>query len=110
MSWCTFIFRRVGTSRLLSEGHYPRINYERRLTGHTRDGRALRTRSIRMQTREGFFKADSRPVIVTIRDNKDTMKLLYSSYTTITGWGVFLRGFQRIGSPFWGAAHARKPS
>ena len=31
------------------------------------------------------------PVIVTIRDNKDYMKvLLYSSYTTITGWEVLL--------------------
>ena len=31
------------------------------------------------------------PVIVTIRDNKAYIKvLLYSYYTTITGWGVFL--------------------
>ena len=31
------------------------------------------------------------PVIVTIRDNKDHISvLLYSSYTTITGWGVLL--------------------
>ena len=32
-----------------------------------------------------------RPVIVTIRDNKDHIQvLLYSYYTTITGWGVLL--------------------
>ena len=32
------------------------------------------------------------PVIVTIRGNKDYIRvLLYSYYTTITGWGVLLR-------------------
>ena len=32
------------------------------------------------------------PVIVTIMDNKDYIRvLLYSYYTTITGWGVLLR-------------------
>ena len=32
------------------------------------------------------------PVIVTIRDNRDYIRvLLYSYYTTITGWGVLLR-------------------
>ena len=32
------------------------------------------------------------PVIVTIRDNRDYLRvLLYSYYTTITGWGVLLR-------------------
>ena len=32
------------------------------------------------------------PVIVTIRDIKDYIRvLLYSYYTTITGWGVLLR-------------------
>ena len=32
------------------------------------------------------------PVIVTIRDNRDYIRvLLYSCYTTITGWGVLLR-------------------
>ena len=31
---------------------------------------------------------DSHPVIMTIRDNKDYIRaLLYSNYTTITGWG-----------------------
>ena len=31
------------------------------------------------------------PVVVTIRDNKDHIRvLLYSYYTTITGWGVLL--------------------
>ena len=31
------------------------------------------------------------PVIVTIRDNRDYIRvLLYSYYTTITGWGVLL--------------------
>ena len=32
------------------------------------------------------------PVIVTIGDNRDSIRvLLYSYYTTITGWGVLLR-------------------
>ena len=32
------------------------------------------------------------PVLVTIRDNRDYIRvLLYSYYTTITGWGVLLR-------------------
>ena len=44
------------------------------------------------------------PVIVTIRDNKDYIRvLLYSSYTTITGWGVLLtdstRGQSSEGEP-----------
>ena len=31
------------------------------------------------------------PVIVTIRDNKDSIRvLLYSAYTTITVWGVLI--------------------
>ena len=31
------------------------------------------------------------PVIVTIRDNRDYIRVLfYSYYTTITGWGVLL--------------------
>ena len=31
------------------------------------------------------------PVVVTIRDNKDYIRvLLYSYYSTITGWGVFI--------------------
>ena len=31
------------------------------------------------------------PVIVAIRDNKDSIRvLLYSYYTTVTGWGVLL--------------------
>ena len=38
------------------------------------------------------FRRTSHPVIVAIRDNKDYTKvLLYSYYTTITGWGVLLR-------------------
>ena len=38
------------------------------------------------------FRWTPLPVIVTIRDNKDYIRvLLYSYYTTITGWGVFLR-------------------
>ena len=36
-------------------------------------------------------KVDPHPVIVTIRDNRDYIRvLLYSYYTTITGWGVLL--------------------
>ena len=32
------------------------------------------------------------PVIVTIGDNRDNIRvLLYSYYTTITGWGVLLK-------------------
>ena len=35
---------------------------------------------------------DPHPVIVIIRDNRDYIRvLLYSYYTTITGWGVLLR-------------------
>ena len=35
---------------------------------------------------------DPHPVIVTIRDNRDYIKVLfYSYYTTITGWGVLLK-------------------
>ena len=43
------------------------------------------------------------PVIVTIRDNRDYIGvLLYSYYTTITGWGVLLSYmvvFQNKGTP-----------
>ena len=40
----------------------------------------------------GGFRWTPHPVIVTIRDNKDYIRvLLYSYYTTITGWGVLLR-------------------
>ena len=39
-----------------------------------------------------FFRRTPHPVIVTIKDNKDYIRvLLYSYYTTITGWGVLLR-------------------
>ena len=42
--------------------------------------------------RERCLRWTPHPVIVTIRDNKDYIKvLLYSYYTTITGWGVLLR-------------------
>ena len=35
---------------------------------------------------------DPHPVIVTIRDHSNYIRvLLYSYYTTITGWGVLLR-------------------
>ena len=38
-----------------------------------------------------YLRWTPHPVIVTIRDNKDYITvLLYSSYTTITGWGVLL--------------------
>ena len=41
------------------------------------------------------------PVIVTIMDNKDYIRVLfYSYYTTNTGWGVLL-GFG-VGSTKWG--------
>ena len=37
------------------------------------------------------FRWTPHPVIVTIMDNKDNIRvLLYSYYTTITGWGVLL--------------------
>ena len=36
----------------------------------------------------------AQPVIVTIRDDSDYIRaLLYSKYTTITGWGVLLRAY-----------------
>ena len=37
------------------------------------------------------FRRTPHPVIVAIRDNKDSVRvLLYSYDTTITGWGVLL--------------------
>ena len=40
----------------------------------------------------GFFRWTPHPVIVTIRDNRDYIRvLLYSYYATITGWGVLVR-------------------
>ena len=40
----------------------------------------------------GSFRWTPHPAIVTIMDNKDSIRvLLYSYYTTITGWGVLLR-------------------
>ena len=47
---------------------------------------------------EEYIRWTPHPVIVTIRDNRDYIKVfLYSYYTTITGWGVLLRiwGFYR---------------
>ena len=39
-----------------------------------------------------YLRWTPHPVIVTIRDNKDSIKvLLQSYYTTVTGWGVLLR-------------------
>ena len=41
---------------------------------------------------QGFIRRTPHPVIVIIRDNKDYIRVLvYSHYTTITGWGVLLR-------------------
>ena len=38
------------------------------------------------------FRWTPHPVIVTIRDNKDYIRVLLSAYcTTITGWGVLLK-------------------
>ena len=38
-----------------------------------------------------FTSRTPHPVIVTIRDNKDYIRVLfYSYYTTITGWGALL--------------------
>ena len=38
-----------------------------------------------------FEIVETHPVIVTIRDNRDYIRvLLYSYYTTIAGWGVLL--------------------
>ena len=38
-----------------------------------------------------YLRWTPHPVIVTIRDNRDYIRvLLYSYYTTITGWGVLL--------------------
>ena len=48
------------------------------------------------------FRWTPHPVIVTIRDNRDYIRvLLYSYYTTITGWGVLLRyaTFHHRGGP-----------
>ena len=39
-----------------------------------------------------YFRRTPHPVIVTIRDRKDYITVLfYSYYTTITGWGVLLK-------------------
>ena len=47
------------------------------------------------------------PLMVTIRDNEEYIRvLLYSYYTTITGWGVFLTfhpNNPREESGFWRA-------
>ena len=44
----------------------------------------------------GYLRWTPQPVIVTIRDNRDYVRvLLYSYYTTITGWGVLLRDIAR---------------
>ena len=38
------------------------------------------------------FRRTPHPVTVTIKDNRDHIRVLvYSYYTTITGWGVLLR-------------------
>ena len=42
--------------------------------------------------KKAYIRWTPHPVIVTIRDNKDYIRvLLYSYYTTITGWGLLLR-------------------
>ena len=54
----------------------------------------LRNRGAEPQTRilVESFRWTPHPVIVTIRDNRDCIRvLLYSYYTTITGWGVLLK-------------------
>ena len=62
------------------------------------DGSALRKR-------QGCLRWTPHPVIVTIMDNKDYIRvLLYSYYTTITGWGVLLRDVQRVQT--WGEGEA----
>ena len=54
---------------------------------------------------ELWLRWTPRPVIVTIRDNSDYIRvLMYSYYTTITGWGVllsygFLLGIKETGFP-----------
>ena len=43
------------------------------------------------RSRQEYPRWTPHPVIVTIRDNRDYIRvLLYSYYTTITGWGVLL--------------------
>ena len=42
----------------------------------------------RLYPLQGYFRWTPHPAIVTIRDNRDYIRvLLYSYYTTITGWG-----------------------
>ena len=55
-----------------------------------------------------YFRRAPHPVRVTIRDNKDYIRVLFYSYsTTITGWGVLLnhtdddRGFTKTRGPRW---------
>ena len=55
-----------------------------------------------------YLRGPPHPVIVTIGDNKDYIRveyirvLLYSYYTTITGWGVLLKflGFYKVDMPY----------
>ena len=47
---------------------------------------------VRVVTRRISLRWTLHPVVVTMRDNRDYIRvLLYSYYTTITGWGVLLR-------------------
>ena len=48
----------------------------------------------RLQPPQILIRWTPHPVIVTLRDNRDHIRvLLYSYYTTITGWGVHLRSY-----------------
>ena len=50
----------------------------------------------RVPLNSGFYiRWAPHPIVVTIRDNKDYIRvLLYSYYITITGWGVLLKFYR----------------
>ena len=57
------------------------------------EARRLLSRSIAGDSLFGvYIRRTPHPVIVTIRDNRDHIRvLLYSYHTTIAGWGVLLK-------------------
>ena len=60
--------------------------------------------------RRFYVRWTPHPVIVTIRDIKDYIRvLIYSYYTTITGWGVLVSSMvQGLGLGAWPSLHTDK--
>ena len=72
---------------MLQGGHFDQVGH-----GYQQlDGAALTADSASPELRV-HIRWTPHPVIVTIRDNRDYLRvLLYSYYITITGWGLLLR-------------------